>query len=229
MKKSTQDNLGSPEAIAAGVAAATLAMSAIEKIVAGINDNFKIGATMVNNSRYTLEKMDGTGSLHHGKTYTPPEAFISPLAVDTATFDNHTEWAIQQSGARSSEGIMVYRSKELELYFCFYLKHGHNFEAGLLLLTNAQWKEKNAQWKYPTNNNRTGEDIIHYLQTFFPKGKNQHDFGRYCTKDTSATVSVGDIRVHFQAAESVEFNISEIGYSEPSSIVDADTPSEELV
>jgi hypothetical protein len=95
MRKSTQDNLGSPDAIAAGVAAATLAMSAIEKIVAGINDNFKIGATLVNNSRYTLEKMDGTGSLHHGKTYTPPEAFISPLEVDTATFDNHTEWAIK--------------------------------------------------------------------------------------------------------------------------------------
>ena len=221
--------MGDP--IAAGLAAVDSGHAMIKSIMGSVDQKMKIGCTIVNNTNFTLKKLSGSGSLHHGKTYQAPAAIIGPLDMDSVekgAFLNHSEWAIRTSGAHCSEGIVVYSCQELNAYFCFYLKHGHNFEAGCFVIDEHTWKDEsdsfeksmkhNKHWKYPQKN-RTGEKVIHYIQKFKPKGKRNKPFGKYCTKDTSGEVSFegnsNKIFVRFQAAESVEFNITQKDFTEP--------------
>lgn len=212
-------------------AAVKVGIEAIKAIMNSIDTKMKIGCTIVNNSQFRLEKLDGSGSLHHGKTYQALSHFIDPLNIEEANegvFKNHSEWALQTAGAHCSEGIIVYQCKEISSYFCFYLKHGKHFEAGCFILDQDTWNDTmrsfekdlkhNSHWQYPQKD-RTGEKVIHYLQKFSPKGSRNKAFTKYCTKDTSATVKYRvdgnrDLFVHFQAAESVEFNITQEGFTE---------------
>jgi len=210
---------GPAAAAATADAVAELATSAIKEAIKAMSGSYKIGAAIINNTEYKLEKVDGTGKALHGKVYDPPAGVIGPLSAneDPTKATNYSDWLMKQGGARCSEAVMLYKltGKGKHKYICFYLKHGHNFEAGAFIMQKDTFEDgdHNGYWKYP-DGQATGERMIHYIQKYAPKGGKDSKYCKYSTKGQSATVRHGDLVMRFQSAENVEFDLRQEGFSE---------------
>lgn len=211
---------GPASAAAIADAVSGAALKALDEAIKAMSGSYKIGAAIVNNTQYKLEKVEGSGQPLHGKVYEAPSGLIGSLDIDVdpANAKNYSEWLLKQGGARCSESVILYKltGKGKNKYLCFYLKHGHNHEAGAFIMQEDTFNDDhhNGHWKYP-DGQATGERMIHYIQKYKPAGGEESQYCKYCTKDRSAKVVHGDLVLRFQAAESVEFDLRQVGFSEP--------------
>lgn len=204
---------------AAAAAVASAALSALDMILDGLSGDYSIGGALINNTEYTLRKVDGTGKCLHGQVEQAPDAIIGPLNIDkpASEADNYSEWALQSKGARCSESVTMYTLDhgDKKLYICFYLKHGKHLEAGAFIMKEETFTDNdhNGHWKYP-DGQATGERMIHYIQKHSPAHGTDSRYCKYCTKGTSATVKHDDLILKFQASKAVQFELLQKGFSD---------------